>query len=115
MKVYTVYPCVHCGHPAPEGLRSHLECAMEATSRQIAARARAEPERERREERAKLDAAALAATRIERTRIVELLRGQARALREEGGRCTLAETLVALAQRAAALDEAATLIEGEAP
>lgn len=115
MKVYTVYPCAHCGHPAPEGLRAHHECALEATRQQVVARAGGEPERERREERARLDAAALAARRLERARIVELLRGQARALREEGGRCTLATTLVALASKAAALDEAAMLIEEEGP
>lgn len=38
----TVYPCAHCGHPAPEGLHAHHECALQAVARQVAA-AMAEP------------------------------------------------------------------------
>ena len=101
--------CPHCGTVAPPGLSAHHECALEATRAQVAARIEGDLARERREERARLEAAALR----ERARIVELLRAKARALREEGARCTLAATLQALAQRAAALDEAAMLIEGE--
>lgn len=105
MKVYTVYPCAHCGHPAPEGLRAHHECALEATRRQVVARAGGEPERERREERVRLDAAALAATRIERARWVEAVDRLRAEYQQTAQQATTADTIQAACQRAAALGE----------
>ena len=103
--------CPHCGELCPPGLAAHLDCALQVTRAQVVAAAEQRATREQREERAKLDAAAGTAARAERKRIVGVLRERARALRIEGSQCTQAATLQALAQRAAALDEAATLIE----
>lgn len=117
MRSQTVHPCAHCGHPAPEGLRAHHECAMDAMSRQIAARAGGEIEKERREQRAQLDAAAIVGAREERAPIVALVRAlrdeyrlTAQRSTEPGGQ---ASVLVAATQRAAALGELLSQLEEE--
>ncbi len=88
---------------------------MEATSRQIAARASEEQAKEGREKRAALDAAAIVGAREERARIVELIRSLRDEYRLAAQRSTapggLASALAAATQRATAMGELLSRLE----
>ena len=105
--------CPKCGLVAPPGLRAHYECALAATRERVNERIERDLAKEKRDERSKLDTAALVGARQERERIVEMLRERARELRFEGQRCSTEAASMACAQRAAALDEMAGEIEGK--
>ena len=107
--------CPHCGIIAPPGMRAHHECALDATRKAVNERIERDLAREKRDERSKLDTAAYVGARQERERIVALLRESAREYRRESSQAVEASVLSRAANKAAALEEMAQVIEETKP